>query len=497
MDLKDYLENLGITPRKASTADGGEYSSSCPACGDGGKGLRSDRFRIWPAKKNDGGLCVGRFWCRRCGVSGDTIEFLQQFHNMDFHEACESLGITLTHRSTGSFKKYNAPPVAKMIQGWVPKTYPLPADLWQEKAGNLLADCKSRLPTDGEALAFLADRGISEAVAVEYGLGFNLSSKGKDRYRPRASWGLPAKGGGKKQALWIPRGWVIPCFRDDKLVQLRIRRIDSDIKEFAPEIKYLPLDGSSMATMVLNPQADIFAVVECGFDAILLASIFGDLIGIVTTWNSSARPDTYAHNLLAASSFIINLLDFDKGGNDQQAWWCETYPQNFRPEPPSLGCDPGEMFEGGVDIKSWLLAAVPRGLQIRIGGAPPVQQPPLPAAQKPASNDVAKQEQAESCVVEMDLSNGETLYLIRFQNGRLTDEGRREWHRLTGEGEAVFTEKEMAHLQTAIGDMEPREKLEAGLKAIEVKKMFGGVITGGRKVSVPDEVDEIIEKEES
>lgn len=51
MDLKDYLENLGITPRKASTADGGEYSSSCPACGDGGKGLRSDRFRIWPQRR--------------------------------------------------------------------------------------------------------------------------------------------------------------------------------------------------------------------------------------------------------------------------------------------------------------------------------------------------------------------------------------------------------------------------------------------------------------
>lgn len=195
-------------------------------------------------------------------------------------------------------------------------------------------------------------------------LTFPVKEKiGTDLVLPGASL---KKNSGIKQTLWISRGWVIPCFRNDKLVQLRIRRIDSDIKEFAPDIKYLPLDGSSMATMVLNPRADIFVVVECSFDAILLASIFGDRIGVVTTWNSSARPDTYTHNLLAASSFIINLLDFDKGGNDQQAWWCETYPQNFRPEPPSSGCDPVETFEGDVDIKSWLLDAVPRGLQIRI-----------------------------------------------------------------------------------------------------------------------------------
>ncbi|MEA3240904.1 MAG: primase-helicase zinc-binding domain-containing protein, partial [Pseudomonadota bacterium] len=56
----------GTNPRLVTQANGGEYSSPCPFCGG------NKRFRTWPQKK-DG---QGRWWCRECGETGDSIDLL-------------------------------------------------------------------------------------------------------------------------------------------------------------------------------------------------------------------------------------------------------------------------------------------------------------------------------------------------------------------------------------------------------------------------------------
>lgn len=61
----------GISLRKIGPT---EYVSlsGCPFCGDGGKGQRSDRFRVW----DEGN---GRYWCRQCDASG----FLDKLEHMN------------------------------------------------------------------------------------------------------------------------------------------------------------------------------------------------------------------------------------------------------------------------------------------------------------------------------------------------------------------------------------------------------------------------------
>lgn len=459
---------------------GGEWCSSCPVCGDGGKGAASNRFRIWPERES-GGKAPGRFWCRQCNISGDTIAFLQQVDGLTFAQACAELGLALDSPGYSPGSRYQAPPSLPAEHApWTPKIYDEPGEVWREKAGNLLIDCQQRLAATPEALAWLAGRGITADIARAYGLGYNLSSRGRDRYRPRDRWGLPVKmQGNKVKRLWIPRGWVIPAYNQaGQLIQLRIRRLNDDIRAFASDIKYLPIDGSSMATMVLHPGAEVFVVVECGFDAILLSALTGGRIGGVTTWNSSARPDAGAHEVLSRSSLILGALDYDQGGDREQDWWRGTYRQYRRLPPlPGGAKDPGDAAAAGVDVRAWLIAGVPAGLRIKLGLTWPVQRPAVPVPAK-ATHHVEKTDQADTDdqpavveVVEVELADGVVVYVTNDQE---------RWQQFTDQGKPVFSQRELERLGSALAGLDGDDRRMAIARSIEAKQVFSGYIRHGR-----------------
>ncbi|WP_310601457.1 hypothetical protein [Desulfobulbus sp.] len=425
-----------------------------------------DRFHIWP-DRDGGGKVPGRFWCRQCGISGDTIAFLQQVDGLTYPQACAELGIASEGKSWPSRSRYQAPPATPPPHAsWLPKTYDEPGEVWREKAENLLADCQERLSSTPDALGWLVRRGIAGDIARAYGLGYNLSSKGRDRYRPRERWGLLPKMQGKKaKRLWIPRGWVIPARNSaGRLIQLRVRRLNEDIASFASEIKYLPIDGSSMATMVLHPEAEVFVVVECGFDAILLAGITDGKIGAITTWNSAARPDRATHALLQRSTCILGGLDYDQGGDREQDWWSGHYRQYRRlPSLPGSAKDPGDGAANGVDLWAWLVDGLPRGLRIKLGfagrakPATAARQDALQSTPSPATDTTDRQEPVQ--VIEIELADGQVVYVTNNEE---------QWHLLTDQGLPVFSRNELKRLQSALSGMgvvERRAAIEAVLMA--------------------------------
>ncbi|PKN88851.1 MAG: hypothetical protein CVU51_02965 [Deltaproteobacteria bacterium HGW-Deltaproteobacteria-1] len=75
MPIVESVTNL----KKVGRTHGGECAGPCPFCGG------RDRFRVWPEQ------C--RFWCRGCGASGDSIDFVMKLNHLSFKEALVYLGI--------------------------------------------------------------------------------------------------------------------------------------------------------------------------------------------------------------------------------------------------------------------------------------------------------------------------------------------------------------------------------------------------------------------
>lgn len=482
-DLLALMTSRGFQPRKTALAHDGEYVSSCPVCGDGGKGRASDRFHIWPGKKS-GGLSVGRFWCRQCGISGDPIAFLQKVDSLTFPQACDDLGIILPKNNGTRARRYQPPPAPPAEPfSWQPTTYPEPGPIWQEKAGNLLADCRARLAAMPEAISWLESRGITRQMMETYRLGYNQSRKDGDRYRPRTAWGMEKKlVNGKDKKLWIPRGWVIPSFNGrDELVQLRIRRTDQDIEKFGKNIKYLPVDGSSQATMVLHPDAEVFICVESGFDAILLSGVMAGKVGVITSWNSSARPDTRTHSLLEKSTLILGGLDYDQGGDREQHWWKKQYPTYRRlPALPGGAKDPGDAVKAGVDLRKWIVDGLPRGLQIKLGFAGGNRLYRTNKKRKKSENSTPAAPSAAPTpgphkpsgleVYELELTSGKLVFIT-------DDPG--TWRKLRDEGKPVFSSNELARLKEATSTMDQKERAAYVLQVVEVKEVFSGYLRRG------------------
>ncbi|NLD35776.1 MAG: AAA family ATPase [Desulfatiglans sp.] len=74
-NLKDLVESCGsVLTRK--TAD--EYSTSCPWCGG------VDRFLVWPDSD--------QYYCRQCGIKGDSIQFLRDRKGLTYKDAAKTVG---------------------------------------------------------------------------------------------------------------------------------------------------------------------------------------------------------------------------------------------------------------------------------------------------------------------------------------------------------------------------------------------------------------------
>jgi DNA primase len=330
--------------RKVSGTHGGEWQGPCPGCGG------TDRFHVWPEQQEG----KGSYWCRSCEKSGDNIQFLIDFEDLTFKEACAQLNVTLPDRPA----PYRVPPPLPQTKPeFTPTTHAAPIDLWQERAEKFIAWAESHLPRNPEIIAWLAARGISAETASAYRLGWNPGENDKDIYRARTVWGLPEirKEDGKLKALWIPRGLVIPWITDGVIHRIRIRRPDG-------EPRYYVIPGSTMSTMILEQTRRAFVIVESELDAIAI-SANTRTAGTVALGSVSAKPDAAAHGILKNAIQILNALDYDAAGAKAMEWWKEQFNRCDR-WPVPKGKDPGEAFQMGIDLDQWIKVGLPPALTI-------------------------------------------------------------------------------------------------------------------------------------
>jgi len=340
MNTLDIATSCGVAPKKVAGTNGGEYASACPICGG------TDRFRLWPAQGEH-----GKWWCRGCGKGGDAIQLLRDAKGMGFKEACDYLGHTPAARTVGRT------PRSPQAQGadWKARETHDPVDTWQAKAAAFVEHAHKALLSNKDQLSILAERGIREETVRRFRLGWNP----KDLWRARKTWGLEE---GKK--LYFPAGLVIPHIVDAEVLRIRFRR--AELKR-PGDARYIVLAGSNMAAMVIPPvpsprgeRAQV--VVESELDALLIAQDAGDLVGVVSLGNSTARPDRAAREVLDRAACILVALDSDPAGAKAWTWWTTHFTQADR-WPVPRGKDPGEYHKAGGNIREWILAGLPPGLK--------------------------------------------------------------------------------------------------------------------------------------
>jgi len=421
------LDLIPYSLKRASSHKGGEYQGACPNCGG------ADRFHVWPEQGDH-----GSYWCRGCGISGDAIQYLRDVDGLGYKEACLRLGVEAKEQHES-----NTPQQRKAAgDTWQPRQCDSAADIWRHHAAKLVEFAHQSLLTNPAQLEWLAARGIRLAAIEKHRLGW----LDKDHYRDRSAWGLPPvlKENGQPKKLWLPCGLVIPCFQVGTLQRLRIRR---PIVE-GNEMRYYLVPGSGTMPMVLNPNAAALVIVEAELDAILLDAVAGDLVGLISQGNSSAKPDEVSHVSLDRAGCILVALDSDKAGAKAAQWWLDKYATAERW--PVVGAkDPGDAFKAGVDLRAWIMAGLPPAMTIETKTpAPEPVSPPQPAAENPP------------IIHQITAKDGRTIHI--------TDDAT-AYQQLAAAGKIVFTGKEMLQLK----DLPPDPATAA--RILDLKEIFPGM----------------------
>ena len=336
MNILNLLEEISVQPKRTAATYGGEYHSSCPACG--GK----DRFCIWPNSSEN-----GRYWCRRCLRSGDTIQFCKDFLGLTYTAACEKVGVK-PRPSTKSFQ-------ITTVSHFIPRVVFGPTEAWCQRAKDFIQRCHIFLCSNLHLLNIDKDRGLTERTIMNFKLGWNASEK----FEPKASWGLQPVDeiGGK--SMCFPEGVVIPLLRMEQPFLIKIRRNNWSPDSDYP--KYHIVAGSKTCPAIYGDITKPIVIVEAELDAMLVQQLAGDLCCCVSLGGVGNRSDSVLHDILLYVPRVLYALDFDDAGKKAYLFWRSIYP-NIVPWPVPVGKSPGDAYGLGVDIRGWIAS----GLQSKI-----------------------------------------------------------------------------------------------------------------------------------
>ena len=310
MNLLNLLEQDGFNPKRVANTDGGEYACPCPFCGG------EDRFRVWPEKD--------RFWCRQCNAKGDSIEYLRKAKGLSFKEACDYLNISFALHTTNKQNKQESKTVLNI-------------KAWQEKAMDFIKKSQEYLWQNTFALEFLEnERFLKRETIKHFRLGFNPFNI----FEPAANWGLK-----DRNKVFLPNGIVIPIFKDNKILRVKIRR-------FNKTPKYRAVAGSNMQPVIFKKSANCVIVVESELDAMLVWQETN--CSILALGSVSMFPDDKALKTLKKAKHVIILLDYDRPGIEKALnLWLKHFKYATWLVPPT-GKDPTECFAKGVQFEDWL-----------------------------------------------------------------------------------------------------------------------------------------------
>ncbi|MBU2537256.1 MAG: toprim domain-containing protein, partial [Proteobacteria bacterium] len=328
-----------------------------------------------------------------------------------------------------------------------------------------------------------------------------------------------------KETLWIPAGLMIRIDNQDGTIhRIRIRRPSWAREKFLPDLKYVWIEGSGNAPMVIRPQGQSrgVVVVEAELDAMAVAAAHQAVTVIALGSVSTGLPPEIKAEI-AAAAVILLALDADPGKDGKPgagpaaiaAWRHEFRQAKFWPVP--AGKDPGDYVKNhSGNLRAWVEAGLippakaseppahdamsipvgsPAGGEGEENTTPkkehhdPLQFgrdhhcPETAAAHAPdntaAGQGVEKKKgtgKASGCHI-VTLTDGREIHVVRDEQS---------WKALAAQGFLVFSENEMKRLQVAMAGCSEDARQGMINAVLDVKSVFSGayIRRGGEPVTV-------------
>lgn len=338
-DLPDIVEYIG-RDTELKHAGHHELCGPCPLCHAG-----KDRFHVWT--DNQRWACLGPEAGRAgCGIGGDLIEYVKRRDGVNYYTACETLRIepkngARKHVSTSGNITYEV-----AVE---------PCPQWRQMAFDRAVEWKENLwgNVGTKAREWLHGRGLLDGTIEVSNLGYNPC----DTSSPWAMWGLDDRG----EALYVPRGIVIPWTNLGEMWRVNVRRPVSKAQVAGGISKYLMVAGSGNGLYGIDnaTQGRIIVLVEGEFDAIALDQEAGHLVAAVATGSAGGSRRRQWIDLLKSSPLVLIAYDTDKAGQESSTWWLKTLVNSVRLEPTCH--DVNDMLTSKADIAGWVEKGIEEG----------------------------------------------------------------------------------------------------------------------------------------
>ncbi len=324
---------------------------------------KSDRWVMWlcpfhPDKKTPSlavNLKKGYWHCYGCNRSGNALTWLCAYRKMETKEALNALGLLNQNQAAQGYqrvRKFTATAPKKPISNDV--LPPEPTETWQKRGLAFLEYSQKQLWQTPGAILYLREKRLLEDYTIRrFRLGYN----------PADLWDSPERWGFSKtdtKRVWLPKGYVIPCFVEQALWYIKIRRIDG-------EPKYLHVRGSTPAMFGTDSLggAPLILLTEGEFDCMLTWQLLRDIAGVATLGSANKKLDLsrWTRYLLPAEE-IVAVLDNDSAGKQGAQTLAGLSAQIHPVRIPSLSPSANDITDyvrDGGDLWEWLkhhLAAI-------------------------------------------------------------------------------------------------------------------------------------------
>lgn len=332
MPILAILRDVGYKahPQNPTNCEEISYSGACPFCKDG-----VDRFIIWPHSKSR--RCSGRFWCRKCLKSGDSIDLLLWVKDISDEREAKRI----------FYQTYGQSDKQHIFTPYASKEIKPPPNAWQENLGQFVEIAHEKIWKEEAVLQNLLRRGIPNDTIKRFKIGMN---RVKTIYKAKDLGYLENQ---EDRDISIFAGIVIPTFEPNgKLIRIKVRRLDCKPSDKIG--KYLAVSGSMGGlNLIGNRKAPHVVVVESELDAFAIQNVLQDKALVVAVGSNTKNPDSATDYLIKKKDKLIVIYDNDDAGKVMLDKWVGLYKKTQGVTSP-VGKDIGEAFEQGYDVKSWL-----------------------------------------------------------------------------------------------------------------------------------------------